>query len=145
MLGGDPHRPDALLALGEEKLRTVGISGVKARYILNLSDAVHSGALPLHRFGRLSDEAIIERLTSVKGIGVWTAQMFLIFAMNRPDVLPVGDLGIRAALRLMFGLAAHATPAECHALTEALRPYRSIAMWYLWRGLHVSAFAKPAS
>jgi DNA-3-methyladenine glycosylase II len=141
-LAGARHMPEPLLALGEEKLRSVGLSGVKARYVLNLSEAVRSGDVPLNKFGRWSDEAIIERLTSIKGIGVWTAQMFLIFAMNRPDVLPVADLGIRVALRDRFELDRHPTPAECHALTESWRPYRSVAMWYLWRSLDASIKAK---
>jgi DNA-3-methyladenine glycosylase II len=141
-LGGDRHMPEPLLALGEAGLRSVGLSGVKARYVLNLSEAVRSGDVPLHNFGRWTDEAIVERLTTVKGIGVWTAQMFLIFAMTRPDVLPVADLGIRVALRDRFRLDAHPTPAECHALTESWRPYRSVAMWYLWRSLDASIKAK---
>ena len=134
-LAGEPHTPDGLLAVGEAGLRGVGLSGVKARYVLNLSDAVRSGDVPLHKFGRWSDEAIVERLTTVKGVGVWTAQMFLIFALNRPDILPVTDLGIRVAIRDRFGLVALPTSAECHELTHGWRPYRSVAMWYLWRGL----------
>jgi DNA-3-methyladenine glycosylase II len=141
-LAGERHMPEPLIAIGETGLRSVGLSGVKARYVLNLSDAVRSGDVPLHKFGRWSDEAIIESLTSIKGIGVWTAQMFLIFAMNRPDVLPVADLGIRVALRDRFGLEGHPTPTECHTLTESWRPYRSVAMWYLWRSLDATIKAK---
>jgi DNA-3-methyladenine glycosylase II len=135
LLGGDRHIPEALLALGETGLRSVGLSGVKARYVLNLSEAVRSGDIPLHNVGRLSDEEIVKRLTAVKGIGVWTAQTFLIFAMNRPDVLPVADLGIRVAIRDRFGLEALPGPSDCHTLTEGWRPFRSVAMWYLWRSL----------
>jgi DNA-3-methyladenine glycosylase II len=134
-LAGTPHEPDALLALGESRLRTAGLSGVKARYILNLAEAVASGRLPLGRIGTWDDEAIIARLTEVKGIGRWTAEMFLIFALNRPDVLPVADLGIRAGLRDYYGLADLPGPRECVALAEPWRPYRTAAMWYLWRRL----------
>jgi DNA-3-methyladenine glycosylase II len=133
LLAGDPHTPGAILEVGEAGLRSVGLSGVKARYVLNLSEAISTGAVPLQRIGRHSDEAIVERLTTIKGIGVWTAEMFLIFALNRPDILPVADLGVRVALRNFHGLSELPGPAECRALTEHLRPFRSVASWYLWR------------
>jgi len=132
-IGGEPHAPVVLLGLGQEALRGVGLSGVKARYVLNLAEAVASGQAPLDAFDDWDDDAIIARLTAIKGIGRWTADMFLIFALNRPDVLPVGDLGVRAALRDRHGLAELPRPSECAALAEHWRPYRSIAIWYLWR------------
>jgi DNA-3-methyladenine glycosylase II len=132
-IGGDPHDPDALLALGEEALRGAGLSKAKARYILNLAEAVASGDAPLDEFDDWDDDAIIARLTAVKGIGRWTAEMFLIFALNRPDVLPVGDLGVRAALRDRFGLAELPRPRQCAPLVEHWRPFRTIAIWYCWR------------
>jgi DNA-3-methyladenine glycosylase II len=143
-LAGEPYVPARVLALGEEALRSVGLSGVKARYLLNLSEAVAGGTVPLDRFDDWEDEAIIASLTSVKGIGVWTAEMFLVFALNRPDVLAVGDFGIRVALRNRFGLAELPKPGECRALTEPWRPFRSIAMWYLWRGSDTAKQSKPA-
>jgi DNA-3-methyladenine glycosylase II len=133
-LAGELHTPGPLLALGEEKLRTAGISGVKARYILNLAEAVASGRVPVDEFHDWDDEAIVASLTSIKGIGVWTAEMFLIFALNRPDVLPVGDLGVRVAIRDRHGLDELPRPQLCRELAEPWRPYRSIAIWYLWRG-----------
>jgi len=134
-IAGEPYRPARLIELGEDALRGVGLSGVKARYVLNLSEAVASGAVPLDAIDdSWTDAEVIEVLVSVKGIGVWTAEMFLIFALNRPDVLPVGDLGVRAGLRDRHGLAEMPRPAECHALAEAWRPYRSVAIWYLWKG-----------
>jgi DNA-3-methyladenine glycosylase II len=134
-IGGEPHRPERLIELGEVALRGVGLSGVKARYVLNLAEAVASGAVPLDAMDdSWPDARIIEALVSIKGIGVWTAEMFLIFALNRPDVLPVGDLGVRAGLRARHGLVELPKPSECHALAEAWRPYRSIASWYLWKG-----------
>jgi DNA-3-methyladenine glycosylase II len=132
-LAGEPHQPAVLLGLGEEALRSVGLSTVKARYVRNLAEAVASGQAPLDAFDDWDDEAIIASLTAIKGIGRWTADMFLIFALNRPDVLPVGDLGVRAALRDRHGLAALPKPSECPPLAEHWRPYRSIAIWYLWR------------
>ena len=133
-LAGDPPRPERLIELGEPRLRTVGLSSAKARYILNLAEAVVSGDLPLEEFDDTwDDQTIIESLIAVKGIGVWTAEMFLIFVMNRPDVFPAGDLGVRAALRERHGLAELPAPRDCHPLVEAWRPYRTVASWYIWR------------
>jgi DNA-3-methyladenine glycosylase II len=134
-LGGTPHEPTRLLALDESALRGAGLSGVKASYVRHLAEAVVDGRLPLDRLGRWDDARVVEALTAVKGIGRWTAEMFLIFALNRPDVLPVGDLGVRAGLRRYFELAELPGPAECVALTEPWRPHRTVAMWYLWRDL----------
>ena len=131
-LAGETHEPAALLALGEEGIRSAGLSGVKARYVLNLSRAVSEGTVPLHEVHDWEDEAIIAALTTIKGVGAWTAEMFLIFALGRPDILSVGDLGIRVGLRSFYGLDDLPTPQECRALTEAWRPYRTVAMWYLW-------------
>ena len=134
-LAGDPHRPEGLLAAGEASLRSCGLSGVKANYVLNLAEAVRCGQVPLARIGTLDDETIKSRLTAVKGIGPWTAEMFLVFSLNRPDILSVGDLGVRAGLRDFHSLGAVPSPAECVRLAEPWRPFRSVAMWYLWRSL----------
>jgi DNA-3-methyladenine glycosylase II len=142
-LAGDPHTPRPLLDLGETGLRSVGLSGVKARYVLNLAEAAHSGALPLHRFHRLKDEAIVAHLTAIKGIGVWTAEMFLIFSLARPDVFPVGDLAIRSAMQGWLGLPEMPKPTACRAVAEPWRPYRSVASWYLWRSLEPKHRAPP--
>jgi len=135
-LGGATHHPERLKALGEEAIRTAGLSGVKARYVLNLAEAVASGEVPIDQFDESwTDEEIVTSLVSIKGIGVWTAEMFLMFSLCRPDVLPVGDLGIWAGLRLLHGLDDPPKPVECHALAEHWRPYRTVACWYLWKGL----------
>jgi DNA-3-methyladenine glycosylase II len=134
-LSGDPHEPEALLKLGDARLRTVGLSGVKAQYVLNLADAVASDRLPLRRIGTWDDETIIARMTEIKGIGRWTAEMFLIFALNRPDVLPIHDLGIRVGFRNHCGLDDLPKPMDCVPLAEPWRPYRTVAMWYFWRSL----------
>ncbi|MDR3622272.1 MAG: hypothetical protein P4L85_23175 [Paludisphaera borealis] len=134
VLAGRPHDPRRLLELDETALRSVGLSGGKARYVLNVATAVADGSVPVDRFDdSWDDDRIIEALTSIKGVGVWTAHMFLIFVLNRPDVLPVGDLGVRAGLRDWHGLAELPKPSDCHALAEPWRPYRSVASWYLWR------------
>jgi DNA-3-methyladenine glycosylase II len=141
-MGGDPHEPERLIALGEATLRSAGLSAAKARYVLNLAEAVASNALPLDEFDdSWDDAAITQALTAVKGIGVWTAEMFLIFAMNRPDVFPAGDLGVRAALKERHGLIELPLPRDCHALAEAWRPYRTVASWYIWRRVDQAAAA----
>ena len=115
-------------------MRGVGLSGVKARYVLNLAEAVASAAVPLDAIDdSWEDTKVTEALVSIKGIGVWTAEMFLIFALNRPDVLPGGRPGRALGLRDRHGLAELPRPRDCHALAEHWRPYRSIASWYLWR------------
>jgi DNA-3-methyladenine glycosylase II len=143
-IGGEPHQPARLIELGEANLRTVGLSAAKARYILNLAEAVASGQVPLDEMDESwDDQSIIEALVAVNGIGVWTAHMFLIFVLNRPDILPTGDLGIRVGLRDRHGLAEVPRPGDCHALAEIWRPYRSVASWYLWRGKD-TPLAEPA-
>lgn len=131
-LCGEPHEPAPLLAADEAGLRSVGLSGVKARYVLNLARAVQGGLIPLDELHAWEDERIVAALTQVKGIGNWTAEMFLIFALGRPDVLSVGDLGIRVGLRSFYGLDELPGPAACRELTANWRPHRTVAMWYLW-------------
>jgi DNA-3-methyladenine glycosylase II len=108
---------------------------MKARYVLNLARAVHDGSVPLDEVHSWDDEAIIAALTSIKGVGPWTAEMFLIFALGRPDVLSPGDLGIRAGLKGFYGLDELPNPRLCRELTEKWRPHRTVAMWYLWEGI----------
>lgn len=131
-VAGAPHDPENLIALGASGLRSAGLSSVKAQYVLNLAEAVLSGAVPVDQFDREDDALIVEQLTSVKGIGVWTAEMFLIFALNRPDVLPVLDLSVRIGMQRHFELETTPKPKECLALGEIWRPYRTIAIWYIW-------------
>jgi DNA-3-methyladenine glycosylase II len=132
-LGQGSHDPHRLLALEIEALRSVGLSAMKVDYLRSLAEHVATGRLPLHQAGRWTDERVIERLTEVRGIGRWTAEMFLIFALNRPDVMSVGDLGIRAGIQRHFDLAEMPDPATCLQLAEPWRPHRTVAMWYLWR------------
>jgi DNA-3-methyladenine glycosylase II len=132
-VAGDRHTPEGLLAAGVDRIRTAGLSGVKASYVINLATAVEAGEVVLTHMNRFDDESVIEMLTRVKGIGRWTAEMFLIFALGRPDVLPLGDLGIRVGLSRFHGLDSPPPPSRLTELAEPWRPYRSIAMWYLWR------------
>ncbi len=133
LAGGGALTPAALLAAGVETLRELGLSRAKAVYVTDLATHVASGALDLASLDRLPDEAVIARLTQVKGIGRWTAEMFLIFSLGRPDVLPVDDLGFRAAVRRHYGLPAPPPAAVLRALAEPWRPYRTFGTWYLWR------------
>ena len=128
--------PLALERLSDAELRAVGLSGQKLRYIRDLGARVHDGSLPLHALELMSDDEVIVALTQVKGIGRWTAEMFLMFRLHRPDVLPVGDLGIVKAVQKAYGLRKTPTPDRLHEIGEAWRPYRSVACWYLWRSLN---------
>jgi len=143
-LCGEPHDPAELLIVGEVGLRSVGLSGVKSRYVLNLSNAVQDGKIPLDEMHTWDDEQVIAALTTVKGVGSWTAEMFLIFALGRTDVLSVGDLGIRVGLRSFYGLDELPSPNTCRELTEAWRPYRTVAMWYLWEQIDHPAKSQAA-
>ena len=127
--------PRRILRLPHERLRALGLSNQKAAYIRDLAERTRSGEVDFAALQDMSDEQVIESLTRVKGIGVWTAQMFLIFGLKRLDVLPVGDLGVRAAIKKAYGLAELPNPAEMEQLAQAWRPYCSVASWYLWRSL----------
>lgn len=117
----------------ESKIRLCGLSRQKAVYLRDLSQHFADGRIPTRKLARMSDDQVIEALVNVKGIGQWTAEMFLIFVLNRPDVLPVDDLGVREGVREVYGLKARPTASELTAIAEPWRPYRSIATWYVWR------------
>jgi DNA-3-methyladenine glycosylase II len=127
--------PEQVLCLAPEALRRVGLSQQKARYLRDLAEKTQAGIVELACLASLSDAEVIARLCVVKGIGVWTAQMYLLFALRRPDILAVGDLGIRTAVRTAYGLRRVPTPRRVEKLGEPWRPYRSVACWYLWRSL----------
>ncbi len=124
--------PEAFLEWDFERLRTLGLSTPKARYILNLVEHIHTGQLQLEHLKEMGDEEVITQLTAVKGIGRWTAEMCLIFTLGRPDVLPVDDLGFVEAVRVAYDLPARPTPKELQARGELWRPYRTFATWYMW-------------
>jgi DNA-3-methyladenine glycosylase II len=118
-----------------EQLRSVGLSGMKVSFIRDLARRVHEGSLHLDALDAMTDEDVITELTTVKGIGRWTAEMFLMFRLHRPDVLPLGDLGIVNAMKKAYGLRKPPTPARMLKIGESWRPYRSVACWYLWASL----------
>lgn len=142
---GGRYEPSAVLGLGVERLREAGLSERKAGYVLTLAEAVGSGRVPLSRMARWDDERIIEALVELPGIGRWTAEMFLVFALGRPDVLAVDDLGVRVGIQRHFELPEMPRPAACRELAEPWRPYRSVAMWYLWREIEADRAASQGS
>jgi DNA-3-methyladenine glycosylase II len=133
-LGGSVT-PAAVLGARSEVLAAAGLSGAKAASIRDLADKVASGQISLDRIGRLPDEVVVEHLTQVRGIGPWTADMFLLGTLGRLDVWPVGDYGVRAGFASAWGLAGIPDPKELEVLGEPFRPYRSLVAWYCWRVL----------
>jgi DNA-3-methyladenine glycosylase II len=135
LAGPEGLTPSRISSLTLEELRGAGLSKQKASYILDLSQRVYEGTLALERLARCSDETVIESLVEVKGIGVWTAHIFLIFSLGRLDVLPHGDYGVRSAIQKLYGLKELPDRETCHRIAEPWRPYASIASWYCWRSL----------
>jgi DNA-3-methyladenine glycosylase II len=131
----DPLTPESILKLRPARMRTLGLSKQKLTYIRELARFTRSGEINFDLYPTLEDTHVIEQLTRVKGVGVWTAHMFLIFALRRPDVLPTGDLGVRAAIKKAYNLPEMPKPADMERIASAWRPYCSVASWYLWRSL----------
>jgi DNA-3-methyladenine glycosylase II len=133
---GRTPTPEEILADDPEELRAAaGFSRAKVVYLRSLAEHVLAGELELDRLAELPDEEVIRELTAVKGIGEWSAHMFLMFTLHRPDVLPTGDLGVRNAIQRAYGLEKAPKPAEMQAIAEPWRPYRTRASLYLWRSL----------
>ena len=126
-------KPADLLATSDAELRGVGLSRQKIAALRAIASAFHSGELSNRRLYRLDDAAVVEAVTQVRGVGEWTAHMLLMFSLGRPDVLPVGDYGVRKGAMRVYGLGDLPKPAELEAIAESWRPYRSVASWYLWR------------
>ncbi|HZP48710.1 MAG TPA: DNA-3-methyladenine glycosylase [Vicinamibacterales bacterium] len=141
------HIPNAaaIAAITDQQLRIVGFSGQKIGYLRDLCARIADGRLNLDELDALDDEAVIERLTAVKGFGRWTAEMFLMFRLHRPDVLPVDDLGIVNAVQRLYRMRTRPKPDRIRKLGEAWRPYRSVASWYLWQTLRNEPLARAAS
>jgi DNA-3-methyladenine glycosylase II len=131
--------PRTVLRFTTQELRALGLSQQKAAYILDLADRTQRRRVCFEGLCDLADEQVIEQLTQVKGIGVWTAQMFLMFALKRPDVFPTADLGVRSAIRKAYNLSEMPKPRQMEEIAEPWRPYRSVASWYLWRTLDGAA------
>ena len=135
---GEPLSPAGLNALSDAALRGAGLSGPKVGYLRDLCARILDGRLQLDELEALPDEAVVERLVAVKGFGRWTAEMFLMFRLHRPDVLPVGDLGIVNAVQKLYRLRKTPAPKRILQIGEAWRPFRSVACWYLWQTLRNS-------
>ena len=135
LFGGGTPSPEQLLDAEEADLRAAGLSGRKVEYVRDLAIHVIDGELELDRLDQLEDEAVIEEIVAVRGLGVWTAEMFLLFHLERPDVLSGGDLGIRKAVQVEYGLEEMPPPARVLEIGEPWRPHRSLASLYLWESL----------
>lgn len=133
----DPLTPGAVLRLTQEELRRIGLSQQKASYVRDLAERTASGEVDFDALHALPDDEIIRILTAVKGVGLWTVQMYLIFALQRPNVLPVGDLGIRAAIRKAYRTRQLPKPARIEKIARRWHPHCSVAAWYLWRSLEL--------
>jgi DNA-3-methyladenine glycosylase II len=135
LFDGSTPSPEQLLEADETDLRGAGLSGRKVEYIRDLASHVIEGELELDRLDQLDDEEVIEEIVAVRGLGVWTAEMFLMFHLERPDVLSGGDLGIRKAVQIEYGLEEMPPPAKVLEIGEPWRPHRSLASLYLWESL----------
>jgi len=136
-LAGEPLTPEGILKLNDAQLRSVGLSKQKSAYLKDLSVKTREGLLDFGKLPDLPDEEVVKHLTQVKGIGVWTAQMFLMFTLKRPDVLPTGDYGVQAAIKKHYRKRKWPKPKDMEKIARPWAPYRSVACWYLWRSLDI--------
>jgi len=127
--------PEGMLTLTPDQMRGCGLSGQKSRYLRDLAERTAAGELKFESLASLTDQEVITHLTQVKGVGVWTSHMFLIFALRRPDVLPTGDLGIQTAMKRAYRMRQLPKPARMEKVAAPWRPWCSVASWYLWRSL----------
>jgi DNA-3-methyladenine glycosylase II len=134
-LAGRPLTPRGILKLTEQQMRSAGLSKQKLSYIRSLAELTQSGELDFKRLPDMPDAEVIAHLTEVKGVGTWTAQMFLMFSLRRPDVLPTGDFGIQTAIRKYYRKRKMPKPAEMEKIAKPWSPYRTFACWYLWKSL----------
>lgn len=136
-LAGEPLKPEGILKLSDDQLQSVGLSKQKSTYLKDLAAKTASGTLDFSRLPDLSDEEVIKHLTQVKGIGVWTAHMFLMFSLRRPNVLPTGDYGVQVAVKKHYKKRKLPKPKDMEKIARAWEPYRSVACWYMWRSLDI--------
>jgi DNA-3-methyladenine glycosylase II len=136
-LAGEPLMPAGILKLTDAQLRSVGLSKQKSSYLKDMAQRAARGELDFARLPEMTDEEIIKHLTQVKGVGVWTAHMFLMFTLQRPNVLPTGDFGIRMAIKKHYKKRKLPKPEQMEKIAKCWEPYRSVACWYLWRSLDV--------
>jgi DNA-3-methyladenine glycosylase II len=139
---GRPPTPEKMVKIPATKLRKAGLSGAKAVAMKDLAKKALAGIVPTHEEAlKLSDEELVDRLVSVRGIGAWTVEMFLIFRLGRPDVLPVHDLGVKKGWSVAYGKKHMPTPKELQKFGERWRPYRTVASWYMWRAFERAGYA----
>jgi DNA-3-methyladenine glycosylase II len=136
-LAGDPLTPAGILKLTDIQMRGVGLSKQKTAYLRDLSEKTKAGLVDFERLPGLAEAEVIEHLTQVKGVGVWTAHMFLMFTLRRPDILPTGDYGVQAAIKKHYKKRKWPKPAIMEKIAKPWAPYRSVACWYLWKSLDV--------
>jgi DNA-3-methyladenine glycosylase II len=132
---GRTPTPQEIIDTDPDQLRAIGLSRAKAAYLRDLAEHITDGELPVDQLAEMPDDEVSERLTAIKGLGRWTVDMFLMFHLGRPDVLPVGDLGIRKAIQIHYGLEELPKAAEMERIAEAWRPHRTLASLYLWESL----------
>jgi len=136
-LAGDPVAPEGILKLTDAQLRSVGLSKQKSSYLKDMAQRAARGELDFKRLPEMTDEEVIKHLTQVKGVGVWTAHMFLIFTLRRPNVLPTGDFGIQMAIKKHYKKRQMPKPDQMEKIAKPWEPYRSVACWYLWQSLDI--------
>jgi DNA-3-methyladenine glycosylase II len=136
-LAGDPLTPEGILKLSDEQLRGVGLSKQKSAYLKDLAAKTTEGLINFSVLPDLPDEDVIEHLTQVKGVGVWTAHMFLMFSLRRPNVLPTGDYGVQMAIKRHYRKRKLPKPKDMEKIARCWEPYRSVACWYMWRSLDI--------
>lgn len=136
-VAGEPLTPEGILKLTDQQMREVGLSKQKSAYLKDLAAKTAAGVLDFERLADLPDEEVIEHLTQVKGIGIWTAHMFLIFSLRRPNVLPTGDYGVQVAVKKHYKKRKLPKPKDMEKIARAWEPYRSVACWYMWRSLDI--------
>lgn len=141
-LAGEPLTPEGILQLSNEQMRSVGLSKQKSAYLKDLAAKTAAGLVDFSQLPALPDEEVIRRLTQVKGIGVWTAHMFLMFSLRRPDILPTGDYGVQSAIKKHYRKRKMPKPKDMEKIARAWSPYRSIACWYLWKSLDIKTIAE---
>ena len=136
-LAGKPVTAEGILKLTPENMRAVGLSKQKSSYLFDMAERASRGELDFTRLQDLTDEEVIKHLTQVKGVGIWTAHMFLMFTLKRPNVLPTGDFGVQMAIKKHYGKRKLPKPLQMEKIARPWEPYRSIACWYLWRSLDI--------
>ena len=144
-LAGEPVMPEGILKLTDAQLRSVGLSKQKSSYLKDMAERAARGELDFSRLPKMTDDEVVKHLTQVKGVGVWTAHMFLMFTLRRPNVLPTGDYGIQMAIKKNYKKRKMPKPEMMAKIAKSWEPYRSVACWYLWRSLDIKTMQEAIS